>query len=400
MRTTILLFFLALLAVPAGAQKKDIAQAQEWIKKNQNLDKAEQSMTKLLADSANRRNEKIWLTLFEAVHKQYEQGNEKLYLKQKYDTAALFKSAFKLFGILESLDSLDACPDKKGRVKLEYRKKHAAYLNTLRPNLYNGGIFFIRHQQYKDAYDYLNAYIDCSRQPLFTGYNYEERDKHLPSAAFWAVYCGYKMKDAKATLHHTYQALKDTAHYQLMLQYLAETYKLENDTARYAATIEEGFHRYPTFPFFFPRLMEYYSQQQDWKKGLAICDEALRADSANEVFRFAKSTVLLNTGRYRECLALCDTLLAHNDSLADAWLNAGLAWFNQGVELDKNVQTTRKSREHILLCYKKAMPYLERYRELAPDRKDKWALPLYTIYLNLNLGSKFDEIDKVMRKKA
>ena len=47
--------------------------------------------------------------------------------------------------------------------------------------------------------------------------------------------------------------------------------------------------------------------------------------------------------------------------------------------------------------FKKALPYLEKYRALAPDQKEKWALPLYTIYLNLNMGKQFDDIDKLMR---
>ena len=37
------------------------------------------------------------------------------------------------------------------------------------------------------------------------------------------------MKDTKATLHHSYEALKDTAHYNYMLQYLAETYLIRLD---------------------------------------------------------------------------------------------------------------------------------------------------------------------------
>jgi len=36
---------------------------------------------------------------------------------------------------------------------------------------------------------------------------------------------------------------------------------------------------------------------------------------------------------------------------------------------------------------------------LRPDRKDAWGLPLYTIYLNLNMGKKFDEIDELMKKQ-
>ena len=46
-------------------------------------------MRRLLEDSANQRNTKIWDVLFESLRKQYQVGNEKLYLKQKYDTVSL-----------------------------------------------------------------------------------------------------------------------------------------------------------------------------------------------------------------------------------------------------------------------------------------------------------------------
>ena len=52
----------------------------------------------------------------------------------------------------------------------------------------------------------------------------------------------------------------------------------------------------------------------------------------------------------------------------------------------------------ILSDYKKALPYLEKYREMMPDNQDHWALPLYTIYLNLNMGKEFDEIDKLINQ--
>ena len=87
-RFFVLLLFSLVLLTPATVQKKhstlkkDIAQAKTYLKAGNNLDKAEQLMQKHLADSANRRNERLWLMMFDAVRKQYEQGNMKLYLKQ------------------------------------------------------------------------------------------------------------------------------------------------------------------------------------------------------------------------------------------------------------------------------------------------------------------------------
>ena len=187
MRKVILLLFLAVTLL-CMAQKKELSQAKANIKAGNNLAQAEQSMRKLLEDSDNIRETKIWLTMFEAIKKQYDQGNEKLYLKQKYDTAALFNIARRLFIDMERFDSIDAMPDKKGRVRPEYRKKHAEMLNTLRPNLYNGAFYFIGKGKYGEAYNCLDSYIHCGNAPLFTGRNYAEKDTLMPKAAFWAVY--------------------------------------------------------------------------------------------------------------------------------------------------------------------------------------------------------------------
>lgn len=396
------IFFLTLVCtwmfpMVAMGQKKQISSAKENIKKGSNLENAEQTMCTLLKDSANKRNTKIWSVLFDALKKQYDQGNEKIYLKQKYDTANLFNIASRMYQQMEAFDSIDALPDEKGHVKLTMRKENAALLNRLRPNLVSGGHYFIRKKKYADAYRLFDQYVDAARQPLFAAYHYNEKDANIPEASYWAVYCAYKMGDSQKTLHHTYQALKDTAHYEMMLQYLSETYKRDTDTTRYVKTLTEGFRKYPLSLFFYSHLIEFYSQTGQWAKALALTDSALEVDSTSQIFWQTKGTILLNMGDFAQCFDISQRLIQENDSLPEAWLNAGLAKFNLGVGLDKTAQPT-KQRNATLQYYKDALPYLVKYRTLRPERKDKWALPLYTIYLNLNMGKEFDEIDKLMEK--
>ena len=384
------------LPLIAWGQKKTMTQVKDYIKSGKNLDKAEKLMTDLLNDSSSRGNEKVWLLLFESQRKQYDQGNEKLYLKEKYDTTALFLVGKRMFDTLEGLDSLDRLPDARGKVKLKYRDRSAELLNIYRPNLFNGGVFFMKKHDFSRAYDFFDTYINSAVKPMFARYQYAERDKRLPEAAYWASYCGYKLEKPQLTLRHTYQALKDSVHLPYMLQYLSETYKLEKDTARYVQTLKDGFSKYPKFPFFFPRLIDYYSHIGAYDEAMKSCDEALQKDSVNTLFRYAKRSLLLTMGRYKQSFAISKALIAENDTLADAYLNAGLALFDQAVELDKKTQSGSKKYNQILELYRKAMPYLEKYRAMAPDQKDKWALPLYTIYLNLNMGKQFDEIDKLI----
>ena len=222
------LFLVSLFAfialAPAFAQKKEISQAKSAIKAG-NAVEAEASMRKLLADSAHRQNEKIWLVLFDAVKKQYEDVNEKMYLKQSTDTAKLFDAAYRMFGVLEALDSVDAMPDKDGRIKLKYRRKHADYLDAYRKNLYTGGSYFLNKQDYPRAFKLFAAYIDCASQPLFETQQYASRDKRLPSAAFYALYSGYRANDAAATLRYKQLAETDTARLPLTLEYEATAHR-------------------------------------------------------------------------------------------------------------------------------------------------------------------------------
>ena len=381
------------------AQKKEILAAKDKVKSGNGLDQAQASMEKLLKDSTCRMNKKIWVILYDAIRKQYEQGNEKLYLKQAYDTAKLFNLTRQLFVVAQGLDSVEMVPDAKGRTHVEFRKEHAEYLKLIRPNLYSGGMWFVRKQKYADAYAFFDAYIHSASIPLFASYAYRQHDKKIPTAAYWAVYCGYKMKDPKSTLHHSYEALKDTAHYSYMLQYLAETYKLEKDTMRYEQALKEGFKHAPEFPFFFPRLVENYVAKERLDSAMAVVDQALALDSTNELYLFTKSTILLNQDKFLESVAISDTLIARGTSQAEVYYNAGLAYFSMAIRLDKNTQVSRKKHQEILEYYQKALPYLQKYRELQPDEHSKWALPLYTIYLNLNMGTEFDEIDKFIRTK-
>ena len=394
-----LMFLMLMSPVAASAQKKEIQTAKDQVKAGKNLDQAAASMKKLLADSANRTNRKIWTIYFDAVRKQYEQGNEKLYLKQKYDTAQLFNYTRQLFEVAFQYDSVETAPDKKGRRDFEFRKGHSDYLAHIRSNLYNGGIWFLNKKKYPDAYKFFDCYIECASQPMFKQYNYGVKDKHLPTAAYYAVYSGYKMKDPKATLHHSYEALKDTVHYNYMLQYLAETYMLEKDTARYVASLKEGFKRVPTFPYFFPRLVEYYVVRNQLDSAMTVVNEALTVVPDSDVYLAAKSNLLLEQGKLQECIEVSKKVIEVNQKLGDPYYNAGICYFNLAVEQDKNSHNSRKVKEQVEENYKKALPYLVKYREMEPKEQGKWAFPLYTIYLNLNMGKEFDEIDKVMKQK-
>lgn len=395
------LFLFALIFIfPASAQNKEISQARSYIKSRSNLDKAEASMRDLLKDSANRRNMKIWLTLSNAMHAQYEVANEKLYLKEKLDTASLFSIVRRMFLVDESLDSLDAEPNKNDKVNIKYRKKNSSYLDKYRQNLYYGGLFFIRNQDYLSAYDLLDTYLDCRYQPLFEDFDYKKTDDTLrcSSAAFWSVYSGYKLNRLDSALKYSDIAVTNEKFKIKTLQYMAEIYLLKKDTANYVNTLHKGFLEDKTSEFFFTRLLDYYNNENLQDSAMYIVDLALSVDGNKELFLFAKSNVLLNLGNYFECISICDTLLARDSVLPEVYYNAGVSYINLALLLEGKDTVKKKSEKKVLEYYRKSLPYMEKYRELMPEDKEKWAPFLYNVYLKLNMGHQFEEISDILLK--
>ena len=394
-RLTIILLILSTFLFPlssAFAQKRQMAEAENYLRSGKNFDKAEQLITKLLKDSVNQQNPRIYDLWLQAVEKQYLALNEQMYKHQSIDTTKLFSLTKQLFTIAERLDSIDMQPDKKGRVSLNYRKDNAQRLIGYRPNLFFGGANHLRHEEFKTAYDFFETYIDCAQQPLFTSHDLMNTDPRMGEAAYWATYCGYRLDDPVLTLRHHELARRDTTKLEYTLQYVAEAWDKLGDNARYVEILWEGFAFFPQSNYFFPRLMDTYTRKGNYELGLSVVDEALKTDSLNELYLFAKSTMLLNLGRYAECLDYSKRLIAVNDQMADAYYNAGTACLNIILKMDP-----RRHKKQIRKMYQNAQPYMETYRQLAPEAKDKWGPALYRIYFNLNMGKQFDEIDKILK---
>ena len=397
-RILVLSTLLLLMTAPhLWAQKKELSQARSYIKSGNDYDKAEKLMTDLLANPANRTNKKIYSTWYEAISGQYAQANEKLYLKQAYDTAAFFNITKRMYTVAETLDSLDMQPDSKGRVKPEYRKEHAEQLNLLRPNLYYGGTYQVRRENYRTAFEYFDLYIGAAHQPLFTGYKYLESDKLITQAAYWATLCGFKLQDAKMTLKYSQLALTDQDKSRYVLHYMCDAYRQLKNEKEYLNTLNLGFKLFPSYPYFFPRLADYYKDKGENETVLKLSDQGLRKHPNNALFLLAKSIALLNMSRYDECITVSKQMIANNKDQAEPYFSIATCYLNQALALEQ-YNEPRKYRQQLLKLYTEACPYMEKYRKLAPLDTQRWGPALYRIYLNLNKGKQFEEVDRIMRK--
>ena len=396
----ILLFFLVPLVL--SAQRKQLLQAQEMIKTGTTLDKAESLMASLLRESKHRNNPKLWLTLYQAQRAQYEQANEKLYLKQKNDTSAFFRLTRKLFLTAESLDSVEQKRLSKPNAQPHSRQDNARYLSQIRSNLYYGGTFFTTRGKLSEALDMFDTYIDCHRQPLFSKQFKADSDTLLAAAAYWAMTASLQQADNDKALSYLPLARRDTTYLEQTLINAAQAYLNKNDTTQYVDILKEGFSAFPLSPYFFTRLVDHYEHTANDSLAMQLVDQALAADSLSSLFLLAKSSVLLNMGNYDECIAICKKLLATDEQQPDAHYNMGIALFNKAITMEKELMRKhvkssqrRRAKREIAELFEASRPHIESYRRSFPANVLMWSGPLYTIYLNLNMGNEFEEIEKI-----
>ena len=386
------------VTVAGLAQKKELNQAEAYLKSGKDFEKAEKLMTDLLKNPKNRTNKKIYKTWYQSVVAQYEAANEKLYLRQKYDTAKFFHLVKHMYFVAEALDSVDARPDKKGRVRPDYRKKNAEQLDMLRNNLFNGGSYQLRKGDYDMAYGYYETYLDAARQPLFKAYDYMRKDTMMPQVAYWATICAYRLERPDSVLRYAEVALRDTSRRDFILQYVCEAYRWKNQDTAYVAALNRGFDEFPEHPYFFPRLADWYTAHQMPDSVLVVAERGLKVNPDNQLFLLAKSVAQLNLGDDEGCVETSERLIALNDTLPEAYFNLATVYLNKALAVEMENEP-RKNRKVLKELYERARPNMEMYRKLLPEDSKRWAPGLYRIYLNLNMGKQFDEIDRILRKE-
>ena len=219
----------------------------------------------------------------------------------------------------------------------------------------------------------------------------------MVQAAYWATFCGYKLQNPDAALRYHELALRDSGKREFTLQYVCEAYRQQQNDSAMVAILRQGFKDYPEHPYFFPRLADYYTSQGKYDNVLELTAQGLKINPRNQLFLLAQSVAQLNAGYYDDCLQTSEQLIAVNDTMPEAYFNVATTYLNRALALE-NENEPRKNRVQLIQLYRAARPYMEAYRKLAPNEPKRWAPALYRVYLNLNMGKQFDEIDRVLRK--
>ncbi len=409
----ILLLFTCLAPILLAAGKKEKAQkpvkmstlykaASTAIKNASGQDGARTNLMNALprTDLKDKDRAEIYYTaarLYESVN---SVENRKAYLKQQYDTALFFNSLLNMYEQLRLCDSVDAVPNSQERVKLKYARKTSELRQKHIRNIRNGSKFFLRKGNYAEAYGFIDAYYT---------YSNNRRDTLLPKLAYQAALCGYLTKQPAHTLKYIDKAIETATRGDkpILQEYKVRTYAMLKNDSAWVRELNTGVSHYPEYDYFFVNLVDYYDSHRMTKEGEALADSLIKVVSADKaIYWYTKSKMRLLDNDYEACIQFADSTLKRDPAFTDAYYNKGISYLNMAVIRQESACSDIKDprfaqdRQAIHHLYAEAMPCMQKVRELQPENVDRWAPPLYRIYLFLNKGKEFDEIDKLLKQKA
>ncbi len=383
-----------------------IRTAKESIKKRQKLPDTAKALLEEAAkvETTNRDRAECYRLAAECHRQIHLQENTKLYLHQAYDTALFFSSLLEMFRLSEQADSVAMQPDERGRTPHVKLRRSRDYLQPYRQNLLNGGKWQLMHHRPADAFRYFDTYIHLADTPPFAADSLLKTDPQMPQVAYLATYMAHEAQMSDAVVRHSPLAKRaEGQQVEFIQEYLCRAYQTKGDTLEMIVNLREGLHEWPQHEFFFSRLLDHYALTGQFKAGLAVADSMLTVDEKKPLYWYARSLFLLKLHEDSKAIVACDRCIELDSTYVDAHYNKGIAALNLAVAYARTACTDitnpqcQRDLEVLRSLYQMARTPMETVRRLQPDATDRWAAPLYRIYLNLNMGREFDEMDRLLK---
>jgi len=406
MKKLVLTLGLCLVAVVCFGQKKTVAEALKLAKDAKpNFAEARTKIKAALDHPETKDDPKTWFTAGQIENFQFDKENTKQILGQQPNEAVMYEALFVIFPYFEKAYTLDLVPDAKGKVKPKYAKDMKAITKVNMPYYMNGGIYYWEKQDYKKAFEFFDQYVTITDSRLMKEGEAANATAPVDSNYIYAVYyaslAATMISDSELTIKSLKRASKQDFKQNEVFQYLSQSYQDINDMENYEKTLNEAFALFPKDTWFIINLIKIYVDSERNDKAMELIQTAIKNDPSNfQLFDLAGNVyeILKDYKKAEEYFLKSIELNSEN---AETQFNIGRIYFNQGVvQLDiandiTDVKKYNEEKEKAKAFFRKALPYFEKSYQLNPDSMEL-KITLRSIYYNLDMGDKYNEMDKII----
>jgi tetratricopeptide (TPR) repeat protein len=404
MKKILTLALMAVAATTAFAQDALVKEAKKQFSAGE-LDKAAATLAPALTSAQTVDKAAAWNLLNEIKYKAYMNEFTNRSMNQPFNLDNLTNSLIEAFKAAEECDKYDQLPNEKGKVKVRFHKANASRYMNERQWLYNGGILQYQAQNMPEAIKAWGAYIETAKSPLFSDLQMPA-DTLLPDAAYNSALLSYQAKDYPTAMKYAEIAAsfpeKEDDAMNLLLYTQKETSKTAADSAAYLAKLKQLRAAKPDKEQYFNLLQEYYNHANDPEGMKAWAKEETQIDPQNKMAWGLLGEAYMNSNEWDGAVEAFKKAIEIDPKWTPCVFNTGICLNSKAIDLQdalmdkKTMNITPANLEKVKDVLREALVYLERTRELDPNREmTNWAYPLYRIYYSLGDKAKMAELEAI-----
>lgn len=305
--------------------------------------------------------------------------------------------------------------DKKGKFA-------ADNLNTVNSCLdyYFYAGYFLSNSDKENAAKYFQKHVDLPKLPMFDEAKraeiYAQKKENYEQAAYYACILNYELQKYDKVIESVDAAIANPEYaHDLYFMKAEAALKMSGDSTAYVKVVKEAINNLEDNSRFCETLLAYYYERQDASGAHSAVDEII-AKSPTATAHYMKGCVYMNIERKypeaRECFARA-LEIEPNDANANG--NMAFAYINDVRERRLNGEWPLLDRKNVTgpalekynaqlnefqSYYLNALGYMEKYRELQPEKSKTWAPALQQIYSNLGRQAEAEAMDEIMTANA
>ena len=345
------------------------------------------------------------------------------------DTAKFISSLNEMVDYFTKSYVAEHTPDAKGKMpKVKFSPENTRVLLGCQDYFFYAGIFLNQNRDKAGAYEYFNKHLQFVNNPALA----DKRDsliqakaQNYAQASYYCSMLAYEMKKWDDVLRQTQELLPKKELLaeakipvrDLYLMRFEANLTGKKDTLAYVNDLKHAIDNIEDNQAFMESLVAVYNEKNDVKSAEETANEMVAKNPQSKSAWFIKGYVDMNLKHdYAAARNAFDKALELDPNYLEAMANKAYCYINEvvtkrqnggykyaGSNLDrvkgqKAVDLYNKELKEIRGYFEKALPLMEKVRELAPERSRLWASALEQIYSNLNQKAKAEEMENIMRQ--
>ena len=345
------------------------------------------------------------------------------------DTAKFISSLNEMVDYFTKSYVAEHTPDAKRKMpKVKFSPENTRVLLGCQDYFFYAGIFLNQNRDKAGAYEYFNKHLQFVNNPALA----DKRDsliqakaQNYAQASYYCSMLAYEMKKWDDVLRQTQELLHKKELLaeakipvrDLYLMRFEANLTGKKDTLAYVNDLKHAIDNIEDNQAFMESLVAVYNEKNDVKSAEETANEMVAKNPQSKSAWFIKGYVDMNLKHdYAAARNAFDKALELAPNYLEAMANKAYCYINEvvtkrqnggykyaGSNLDrvkgqKAVDLYNKELKEIRGYFEKALPLMEKVRELAPERSRLWASALEQIYSNLNQKAKAEEMENIMRQ--